>query len=672
MKLTIIIPCYNEEESIEEVLRQIQEIELPVEREVIVVDDGSTDNSVEIIRKFNGVKLLEHKVNMGKGAAIRTGVENSTGDLVVIQDADLEYDPRDIPSLIHPILKGQADVVLGSRFKEDVKDMSLTHRIGNRILSTTASMILGMEITDMMTGYKAFTMEAYRKLTIDSNGFEVEPELVAKFANKGLRIVEVPIKYKRRSFGRSKITLKHGFLSLKTILKYGMTDKLYAFAIFIMCFIYYVIFNLNNFLIGFKGKTGATLLNGDEPHYLIVIKSIIEDFDFNLENNYLNSPWKINEWHAIRGINGFYSAHGIGLPIMLSPFYLLGGLLLVQIFLSALSAALVAYIFKSCLEMTSDRKSAILTSLIFGLASLIVPFSNQIFPEIPMALILILSTYYIAMKRNTDPTTLLILGVLIGFAPMLKSPYVIFIVPFFINVAWLSYREHRISSLISYLTPILILGSALMLYQYLAFGDPLRTPQPFIAGNIVNGILGLMLDRYYGLFTYTPVAILSMLGIAEYYRRSRTAFAVTTSSFLGLYLTASYWIDWNGGWSYPARLIMPVIPLMALPTAFAIRRFIEKLWFRSFLLLTTTLSFIINFSITWIRGLGVGKGISKQKVFNYFFAWFTKNLHIDISALFPDFNEPLLTSNWVWIICLLGVSFIVITAQIKWTRKSCD
>ena len=155
LKVSIIIPCYNEEESIERVLKQVLAVKLPIEKEVIVVDDGSTDKSAELTQKFNDVTLVRHEINRGKGVAIRTGVEKANGDIAIIQDADLEYDPKDIPALIEPILTGDADVVLGSRFKKDVKGMSFSHNISNKALSFFTSILLGVEITDVMTGYKA-------------------------------------------------------------------------------------------------------------------------------------------------------------------------------------------------------------------------------------------------------------------------------------------------------------------------------------------------------------------------------------------------------------------------------------------------------------------------------------------------------------------------------------
>lgn len=219
MKLSIIVPCYNEEESIGQVLRQLEMLQLPCDVEVIVVDDGSTDSSATVIQGFSNLRFIRHRINKGKGAVIREGVENSSGDMILIQDADLEYCPSDIPKLLKPILMHEADVVLGSRMMGKPKRMSRSHLIANKFLSCATRVLFGSATTDLMTGYKLFTRSALEQVTIDSEGFEVEAELVGKFLVRGLRVVEVPIKYEYRRKGKAKIGWRHGLGSLWTLLK---------------------------------------------------------------------------------------------------------------------------------------------------------------------------------------------------------------------------------------------------------------------------------------------------------------------------------------------------------------------------------------------------------------------------------------------------------------------
>ncbi len=218
-KVSIIIPCFNEEETISEVIKRVKSVELGVEKEIVVVDDGSTDSSFERANKHNGVVVLRHERNMGKGVAVKTGIVHSTGDIIVIQDADLEYFPEDIPRIIEPLLRGEVDAVFGSRFMGSMEGMSLSHRIGNKVLSWATRALFGAKITDMMTGYKAFKRELVSEVELKSRRFEFEPEITAKLLKKGARVVEVPIKYSVRKFGEAKIRWKDGLICLWWLLK---------------------------------------------------------------------------------------------------------------------------------------------------------------------------------------------------------------------------------------------------------------------------------------------------------------------------------------------------------------------------------------------------------------------------------------------------------------------
>jgi glycosyltransferase involved in cell wall biosynthesis len=222
--VTIIVPCYNEGASISEVLRRLSRIDWPPEGiETIVVDDGSTDNTADEAAGFPFVKLIRHKKNQGKGAAIRTGLKASTGKVIVIQDADLEYAPEYIPQLVKPILAGKADVVFGSRFRGNYQGMSLSHVVGNRMLSRVASLLCDAQITDIMTGHKAFRREVFNSFDLIENGFAVEVEMTVKSLRDGWRFTEVPIDYSYRSFGVSKIGFSDGLRSLLTLItdRYG-------------------------------------------------------------------------------------------------------------------------------------------------------------------------------------------------------------------------------------------------------------------------------------------------------------------------------------------------------------------------------------------------------------------------------------------------------------------
>ena len=231
MKVSIVIPCFNEAETIENIVQAVLSVPL-TNREIIIVDDSSTDGTKEILStKIKDLvdKIILHESNQGKGAALRSGFANVTGDVVVIQDADLEYNPQEYPILLQPILDGKADVVYGSRFQggQAHRVLYFWHYVGNQILTLLSNMFTNLNLTDMETGYKAFRIEILKQIKIEENHFGVEPELTAKFAKLGCRLYEVGISYNGRTYKEGKkINWKDGLQALWCILKYNLTRKL--------------------------------------------------------------------------------------------------------------------------------------------------------------------------------------------------------------------------------------------------------------------------------------------------------------------------------------------------------------------------------------------------------------------------------------------------------------
>jgi len=229
MKVSILIPAYDEEATIKELLDQVNAVDLPnIEKEILVIDDGSKDNTASIAGSYPGVRLLKHEVNQGKGAAVRTGCKASTGDIIIIQDADLEYDPKEYSLLIAPIVEGRAKVVYGSRIlnKKNRKHSSISFYIGGLGLTLLTNMIYpGIKLTDEATCYKVFSSDVIKSITIESNRFDWEPEVTAKVHKKGIRILEVPISYYPRSKKEGKkIKWVDGFYALWVLLKYRFKD----------------------------------------------------------------------------------------------------------------------------------------------------------------------------------------------------------------------------------------------------------------------------------------------------------------------------------------------------------------------------------------------------------------------------------------------------------------
>ena len=228
-KLSIVIPCYNEKNSISEIINQVKEVYVPLEKEIILVDDFSTDGTREILKKLQkneqGIKVFFSEKNMGKGYSLRSGFTHSTGDIIIIQDADLEYDPHEYVVLLKPILDNQADVVYGSRFKAgyNKKFSFLSHYIGNRVLTMISNQFTGLKLTDMETCYKLIRCDIANKLNLQENRFGIEPEITARLAQLNAKIIEVQISYQRRLYKHGKkIGFKDGCRTIWCILKYNI------------------------------------------------------------------------------------------------------------------------------------------------------------------------------------------------------------------------------------------------------------------------------------------------------------------------------------------------------------------------------------------------------------------------------------------------------------------
>jgi glycosyltransferase involved in cell wall biosynthesis len=221
--LSVIVPVFNERTTVAEVIRRIRAVSLPVAVEVIVVDDGSSDGTDKVLAALGDstVRVINHGVNQGKGAAVWTGLESVRGDLVLIQDADLEYDPADWTKLLEPILRGKADVVYGSRFTGERKNMMPLHWMGNRFLSLVTNVLYSSTLSDMETCYKLFDRKVLEGITIESDKFDFEPEITAKVLRRGYRIYEVPISYAGREVEEGKkITWRDGFGALAALVKF--------------------------------------------------------------------------------------------------------------------------------------------------------------------------------------------------------------------------------------------------------------------------------------------------------------------------------------------------------------------------------------------------------------------------------------------------------------------
>jgi glycosyltransferase involved in cell wall biosynthesis len=223
-KLSILIPSFNEANTITTIISELKKINLKkIKLEIIVINDASTDKTLKKIKNISQIKVISHKKNQGKGAAIRTGLNQATGDYVLIQDADLEYDPKDIINLINPILEGKAEVVYGSRFLGPHKNMLFWHFLGNKFLSLTTNILYNTTLSDMEVCYKLIPSKLIKSFNLKSNRFGFEPEVTAKILKQKIRIYEVPISYSGREFSEGKkITWRDGVQAFFLLLKYRL------------------------------------------------------------------------------------------------------------------------------------------------------------------------------------------------------------------------------------------------------------------------------------------------------------------------------------------------------------------------------------------------------------------------------------------------------------------
>lgn len=406
-----------------------------------------------------------------------------------------------------------------------------------------------------------------------------------------------------------------------------------ALLIFLISFTIYIAFNLkDHFWIGdFKA------LRGDESDYLIVTKSIVQDHDLELENNYMNPRPEITKanwtWHAVQGVGGhLYSAHGIGLPIMISPFYFLGGIFGTKIFVSLITSVINVLIFLILISLNKNWFSAVLCSLIIGFASPILTLSTHLSSDVPMALFTCI-VFYLILRDSMNSQSLFLMGILMGFSPFLKSAYAIFGVVVLLYVITYAYRHKCLKDSTYFLIPYLALTILYGYYQYHAFGSFFTTPQPYSYGDLVAGSLGLLFDRRFGLLVYSPIIYFSIFGVDRLLKEKRRELVFGVCYFASLYILVSSYSSWWGGWTQPARLIVPVIPLLIVPLHYFISNLPKSKLVRLAVSCSAIYSFLVNGVILWLHAF------SRNEITGLPFTLIRRLTGYDLQFLLPVFTE---------------------------------
>jgi glycosyltransferase involved in cell wall biosynthesis len=612
MKLSIIVPLYNEADLVCKTLDRLKELSFPsfvTNSEIIVVDDCSTDGSYEIVEEYikthDRIKLLKNNINMGKGASVRTGAMHASGDVLLIQDADLEFDISDIGSLLTVMYENKLSFLSGSRFmtRHNYNKIILPTILANKIFSKLASMVSGVKITDLCCGYKVMEKELFFSLDLKENRFAFETELVMKATRRVRPYKEVPVIYnpRLRSDGK-KIRMTDSFPILTNILKYGMEAKKWISAMVIAAALIIV---LGTIITDKRWQKEDKVIEWDIISYYAYLPAtfIYHDLSLSFKDTY-NGPHKYIFWPEKTPDGRYVIKSTMGLSILYLPFFagghvaaLLTGadaggyswpykiaLLLCGVFYLGLG---LYYLRKLLLEYFSDKITAmVIAGLVFGTnlfwySSTEAPMSHVF--SFSMAACFLWNT----IKWHNKPSLKrsLSLGLLSGMIILIRPTNIIIVTAFILyNVNnGLSFREKFTLFRNNYSYLIVIISSAMLVWVpqmiywkistgHLFFYSYTQNERFFFSHpQIINGLFSFRK----GLFIYTPLMILAFAGIWYLWRqKSPFALAITVFLPLNIYIIYSWWCWWYGG-SFGSRPFIDCYALMALPVAALIQSWIK-------------------------------------------------------------------------------------------------
>ena len=440
----------------------------------------------------------------------------------------------------------------------------------------------------------------------------------------------------------------------------------YPLVLLLVSLCVYGFFSLHN------GTSFSSYYTGDEPHYVVIVKSLAEGHLY-VEDVYRDprpewATWPYS-WHAVQGPDGhFYSTHDIGFPLLVVPFYIIGGALGVVLFIPLVTSLVNLSQYFACRRITGDDHISFTTTLVMGFATLICPYSNQLYPELLMALLLLVSINLV-LKYGLTNSVQLTMGLLVGYGFLLKAAYSAIIVGLALVLFIISIRTRRPNFL------LFIAGATVWLaifcyYNTIAFGNAFAVPlasgesayPQILANNAIFAATGLIFDRYRGLLPYSPVLLLSVLGLRPLLKERSDVFTLATDAVLAEYVGACLFTHWWAGWSLPARYLVSVLPLFSLPLSLALKNHLHKLWFKAGVYCTVCLGLCLNFTLSWFRAIGLNVNNAKSELIS--------TAYLGLARVFPvvltsqDLVNISLTQLLLW---LSGLSAVVLLA-IFWAK----
>ena len=426
-----------------------------------------------------------------------------------------------------------------------------------------------------------------------------------------------------------------------------------------------------------NGISFATYYTGDEPHYVVLMKSIakgrlsVEGVYEDPRPEWVTWPYR---WHAVQGPEGhFYSTHGIGLPLLDAPFYVIAGPLGVILFIPLVTSLVDLSEYFACRRITGDDYVSFITVLVMGFATLICAYSNQFYPELLMALLLLVSLNLV-LRYGLTNSVQLAMGLLVGYGFLLKAAYAAIIAGFGLALLMLCIKG-RHWNFVLFVAGTTVWFAALCFYNNVAYGNPFAyhlasggsAYTEILSINPIYAATGLIFDRYRGLLPYSPILLLSVLGLKPLLKGRPEIFALATGAFLGEYVVSSMFGVWWGGWSLPARYLISVLPLFSLPLALALKNNLHKLWFKTAAFCTVYIGLYLNLTLSWSRAIGLSVNNAKSDLLS--------RAYLGLDRVFPvilnsqDQMTTSLTQLLMWLSGLFVLAFLgVFWGQVNKSR----